>query len=439
MKPRIRVKPPGPRAKRTIIRDSIIASPSYARDLPLVVEKAYGSNLEDIDGNVYLDFAAGVAVANVGHSNPDVVKAITNQAKKVSHVCFGDFYADAPIRFAERLRDFLPKNLSKVFFTNSGAETIEAALKMARYHTKRKYFLGFYGGFHGRTYGALSVSCSREVHKRRFGPMLPVMHAPYAYCYRCPFGKDHRDCNTECIRYIEDYIFKKEMPAEEFAACVVEPIQGEGGYIVPPRKFHKELKKLCEENGILYVADEIQAGCYRTGKFLASEHFGIKPDIVCLSKAIGAGVPMGVAVASKKIMNWAPRTHSNTFGGNMLASAAALASLDYMDDHHIGEKVEKDGKYALDFLQELQQESKHIGDVRGKGLMIGVELVKDKNTKEPAIKETNEIIKRIFEKGLVMISCGESTLRIAPPLTMTRDDLKTGLELLRNTLLYSKL
>jgi len=439
MRPKMRVKPPGPRAKRTMIRDSMIMSPSLTRDLPLVVEKSYGSNVEDIDGNVYLDFTSGVAVANIGHSNPEVTKAISSQVKKVSHVCFSDFYADLPVRFAERLKEFLPKSLNTVFLSNSGSETIEAAMKLARYHTKRKHFLAFYGGFHGRTFGALSLTSSKSIQRKNFGPLLPVHHAPYAYCYRCPFGKNPRECETECVRYIEDYIFKREVPADEFAACFVEPIQGEGGYIVPPRKFHTELKKLCEENGILYVADEIQAGCFRTGKFLASEHFGITPDIVCLSKAIGGGLPIGVTVASKKIMNWPPKTHANTFGGNMLACASGIAVLDYLEENRIGEKVERDGKHALEFLEKLKDEARLIGDVGGKGLMIGVELVKDQKKKEPAVKERNMIVNNAFEKGLVLLGCGDSSIRIAPPLTIEREDLDIGLEILKSTFLYSKL
>jgi len=439
MRPKIRVKPPGPRAKRTIIRDSMVISPSLTRELPLVVEKAYGSNIEDIDGNVYLDFASAVGVANIGHTNPDVVRAISNQIKKVSHICFSDYYADVPVRFAERLCEFLPKSLNHVFFSNSGAESVEAAMKLARYHTKRKHFLAFYGAFHGRTFGALSLTASKIAHKKNFGPLLPVVHSPYAYCYRCPFGKNQKDCDTECVRYIEDYILKREVPADEVAACFVEPIQGEGGYIVPPRKFHTELKKLCGENGILYVADEVQSGCFRTGKFLASEHFGVTPDIVCLSKALGGGIPIGVTVSSKKVMNWTMRTHANTFGGNMLACASGLAVLDYFEQNNIAEKVEKDGKFALDFLDDLKGESKVIGDVRGKGLMIGMEFVKDKKTKEPAVKERDTIVKEAFEKGLILLSCGENSVRIAPPLTINREDLEVGLEILRNTILYSKL
>ena len=439
MRPKMRVKPPGPRARRTIIRDSMVISPSLTREIPLVVESAQGSNIEDIDGNIYLDFASAVGVANVGHSNPEIVKAITEQAKKVSHVCFSDFYAELPVRLAERLTELLPKSLNHVFYSNSGAEAIESAMKLARYHTKRKHFLAFYGAFHGRTFGALSLTASKAVHKKNFGPLLPVVHSPYAYCYRCPFGKDCKDCDTDCVRYIEDYIFKKEVPPDEIAGCFVEPIQGEGGYIVPPRKFHTELKKICEEHDILYVADEIQSGCFRTGKFLASEHFGITPDIVCLSKALGGGVPIGVTISSKKIMNWAPGTHANTFGGNMLACASGIAVLDYFDQHNIGERVEKNGKFALNYLDDLTSESKLIGDVRGKGLMIGIELVKNQKTKEPAVKERNEIIKKAFEKGLILVGCGESSIRIAPPLTIEKEDLETGLEILRNTMLYSKL
>lgn len=438
MKPRIVKKPPGPRAREVIGRDSHVISPSRSKESQLVIEKAQGVNFEDPDGNVFLDFTSGIGVANFGHNNPKIAEAISQQLKKATHAAFYDFYAELPVRFCEEVRGFLPKTLNTFFLSNSGTEAIECAMKVSRWNARKQYFLAFYGCFHGRTFGSLSLTCSKKVQREGFGPFVPsVVHTPYAYCYRCPFGKECDSCNTECVRHIEDVILKKELPADEVAACFVEPIQGEGGYIVPPKKFHTELKKLCNENDILYAADEVQSGCYRTGKFLASEHFGVTPDIVTMSKAIGGGLPLGVTATSRKIMSWPDGAHANTMGGNLLACAAGLAVLDLARETK-PDDIEKKGKFAMKFLQDIQDECKLIGDVRGKGLMIGIELVKNRDTKEPAVKERSAIIQKCLERGLVLLPTGVSAIRIIPPLTISKEDLETGLEILRNVLLYKE-
>ncbi|HJX22991.1 MAG TPA: acetyl ornithine aminotransferase family protein [Candidatus Bathyarchaeia archaeon] len=434
MDPFLRVKPPGPKARAVINRDSKVVSQSMIRECQLVLHKAKGVNLWDVDGNRFLDFTSGVAVMSVGWNNPKVVAAIRNQLRNLTHGAFLDFYSDVPVKLAEELVRFLPRNLNKVYFSNSGAEAIEAAMKLARFHTKRKYFISFYGGFHGRTYGALSLTSARVVQRNQFGPFLPVIHVPYPNPYRCPLSVNANSCDLEVVSYIEDEIFKREVSPEEVAAIFVEPIQGEGGYIVPHKGFLKRIRKLCDDHGILLVDDEIQAGCYRTGKFLAIENFGVEPDIVCLSKALGGGLPLGVTVSSSEIMSWPPGSHASTFGGNTLACAAALAVLDVMGEKGFGEKVTEKGNYIRKYLGSLQEKVQMIGDVRGIGLMIGIELVKDRRTKEPATHARDKIVLKAFESGLVVLPAGESTIRLSPPLIIAREDIDTGLRILGKTL-----
>jgi 4-aminobutyrate aminotransferase len=328
----------------------------------------------------------------------------------------------------------MPQGLNRVYYANSGAETIEAALKLSRYYTKRKYFISFYGGFHGRTYGALSLTSTRVLYRKHFGPFLPVIHAPYPDPFRCPLGVNSETCGLEIIRYIEDKIFKSEVAPDEVAAIFVEPIQGEGGYIVPPKSFLQHLRKLCSDNGILLVADEIQSGCFRTGRFLASEHFGVKPDIVCLSKALGGGLPLGAAVASEDVMIWPPGSHASTFGANLASAAACEATLKIMKKKDFGRKILEKGSYIMKRLRELQNECSLVGDVRGLGLMIGIELVDDLQSKKPARKARDSTIKSCFEKGLVLMGAGESAIRLAPPLIIEYDDIDIGLSILGRSL-----
>lgn len=414
-------------------RDAGVVSQSMVREYPLVLHHAEGVNLWDVDGNRYLDFTAGIAVMNVGWNNPRVVGAVKEQAQLLSHGAFLDFCSEVPVRFAEKLADFLPEGHNRVYFSNSGAECIEAALKLARHHTKRKYFIAFYGGFHGRTFGALSLTASNVIQRKFFGPFLPVIHAPYAYPYR-PLGNDPATCDEDVIRYIEERIFETEVSPEEVAAIFVEPIQGEGGYIVPPPTFMQRLRAICDEYGILLVADEVQSGCFRTGRFLASEHSGVKADIVCLSKAIGGGLPLGVTVARDEIMTWPPGSHASTFGGNNLSCAAGLAVLEILQEKGLGERVLDAGRYLLEGLHRLQDRHELIGDVRGIGLMCGIELVTDRETKEPACEERGKILRHAFEQGLTLLPAGASTIRFCPPLTIEKEDIATGLDILDGAL-----
>ena len=429
MDPLIKTRLPGPKAQAILRRDAGVVSQSMVRDYPLVVDRAEGMNLWDVDGNRYLDFSAGIAVMNTGWNHPDVVQAVTDQVQKLSHGAFLDFCSEVPVQFAEKLVSMLPGDLNRVYFSNSGAETVEAALKLARHHTKRKYFIAFYGGFHGRTYGAMSLTASRVIQRQYFGPFLPVVHVPYPNPYR-PFGFKTETCDVDVIRYIEEEIFPMEVSPDEVAAIVVEPIQGEGGYIVPPRPFLKRLREICDEHGILLIVDEVQSGCFRTGTFLASEQFGVVPDIVCLSKALGGGFPLGATVASEEVMSWPPGSHASTFGGNNVACAAGLATLSVMDQPGFGDHVLEMGEYLTGKLLSLQKRHEVIGDVRGMGLMVGAELVTNRTTKEPAIEERTRVLNEAFRRGLTMLPAGVSVIRFCPPLVIEKRHIDTGMEIL---------
>ena len=433
MEPLMKTKPPGPGARGVLERDAGVISPSMGREYPLVIERAEGTNLWDVDGNRYLDFTAGIAVMGVGWNHPAIVKAIRDQAALLTHGAFSDFCSEVPVRFAEKICSFLPAGLDRVYFSNSGAETIEAALKLARYHTRRKYFISFYGGFHGRTYGAVSLTASRVIQRRHFGPFLPVIHSPYPNPYR-PIGCGGRPCDVDVLDNLERGIFRTEVSPEEIAAIVVEPVQGEGGYVVPPLTFLRRLREVCDEHGILLVADEVQSGCFRTGRFLACEHFGVTPDIVCLSKAIGGGLPLGVTVAPEGIMSWPPGSHASTFGGNNLACAAGHAALGIMGEEGFGDRVLAMGSYLLDGLKSLQDRHPVIGDVRGLGLMVGMELVRDRGTKEPAGETRDAVLNRAFEAGLTLLPAGESVIRFCPPLVVGKEDIDTALGILDGAL-----
>ena len=423
------VEPPGPRALEVLHRDAAVISRSMVREYPLVLQKASGVNLWDVDGNRYLDFTAGIAVMNMGWNHPLVVFAIQEQAKYLSHGAFLDFCSEVPVRCAEELVGFLPDGLDRVYYSNSGAESVEAAMKLARHHTRRNYFISFYGGFHGRTYGALSLTAAKVVQRRSFGPFLPVIHAPYPDPYHPP-GGDPATCDADVMAYLEDTIFRSEVAPDEVAAIFVEPVQGEGGYVVPPPGFLPRLRRLCDEHGILLVVDEVQSGCFRTGRFLAATHANVTPDIVCLGKAIGGGIPFGVTVASSEIMDWPPGSHASTFGGNNLACAAALAVMDLMRDGGFGDRVMARGEYLVKRLRELAEWHTIIGDVRGLGLMVGMELVRDRSTKEPAREERETILRHAFERGLVLLPAGESVIRFCPPLIMNEEDIDVGIDVL---------
>lgn len=427
-------------AQEILRRDAGVISPSLSRAYPLVIDRAAGVNLWDVDGNRYLDFTAGIAVMNVGWNHPQVVRAVQEQMERLSHTAFADFCSGVPVRFAEELVRFLPPGLERVYFGNSGAESVEAAMKLARHHTGRKYFLAFHRAFHGRTYGALTLTAGRKEQRQHFGPFLSAVHAPYPDPYR-PFCRHSRaSCDQDVLDYIEDVIFRAEVSPEEVAAIVVEPVLGEGGYVVPPRTFLKRLRSLCDDHGILLVDDEVQAGGYRTGTFLAAEHSGITADIVCLAKAIGGGLPISATVSTGEVMDWPPGSHASTFGGNAISCAAGLAVLEIMRAPAFGAHVRAQGERLLDGLEHLRREYDGIGDVRGLGLMAGMELVKDRETREPDMEARNRIVRECFERGLALLPAGESAIRFSPPLVIEKEDIDAGLAILDGVLprIYSR-
>jgi 4-aminobutyrate aminotransferase len=419
-------------------RDAKVISPSYTRSYPLAIDRGSGAHIWDADGRRFLDFSSGIAVANVGHSNPEVVRAIQQQTAKILHNAGTDFYNEPAVSLAEKLCEITPGNYSKkVFFTNSGTESVECAFKLARWYTKRPRMISFLGAFHGRTFGSMTLSSSKLTHRDHFSPLVPgVDYAPFPYCYRCPIGKKHKceDPDYECMDYLRDQVLKKVVPPDELAGIIVEPIQGEGGYIVPPDGFHRELQKLCREEDCLYIMDEVQTGFGRTGRMFASELFGVKPGIICLAKAIAGGMPLGACVASSRIMSWPRGAHANTFGGNPVSCVAGLASIDYIKREKLCSKAEKLGEFGKRYLNDLKQENSLIGDVRGRGLMLAAELVKDRKTKKPAAEETGRIVNACFRSGLLLITCGYSTVRFIPPLVIEREDFERGLEIFAEAL-----
>ncbi len=433
--PLITVTPPGSQAKAWVARDQRSLSQSATRIYPLVVQKARGAIVEDVDGNRYLDFTAGIAVVSTGHAHPKVVAAIRKQAARFLHMSGTDFYYPAQIKLAEAIGRITPgKKPKRAFFSNSGAEAVEAAFKLARYRTRRPLMIAFQGGFHGRTMGALSLTGSKAVQRRHFSPLVPgVTHVPYANCYRCPYGLTYPSCNMHCVQVIRDVYFKSTVPPEEVAAIVVEPIQGEGGIIVPPPEFHPMLASLAKEFGILYVVDEVQTGMGRTGKMFASEHWGLLPDIMAIGKGIASGLPMGATVAPADVMDWPAGSHANTFGGNPIACEAALVTIELLEQRLVRNAAAV-GQYLLKALGEMKARHRLMGDVRGKGLMIGIECVRDPNTKEMAIQERNDVVQRCFRKGLLLLGCGQNVIRMVPPLTVAKRDADVALDILDGVL-----
>jgi 4-aminobutyrate aminotransferase len=426
--PDIRTALPGPRAKAIIDRDDAVVSPSYTRCYPLVMERGYGAMVEDVDGNTFLDCAAGIAVNSTGHSHPDVVKAITDQAQKFLHMSGTDFYYEPQVRLAEEIASVSPTGGgARSFFGNSGAEAIEACLKLSRYATGRQNIIAFLGGFHGRTMGALSLTASKAIQRRGFGPLMPgVYHAPYPDCYRCPLGLTSDNCAAECLDYLEDQLFVHLVSPDEVAAVVVEPIQGEGGYVVAPDQFLQRLREITTANGILLVDDEVQSGMGRTGKMFAIEFAGVKPDMVAMAKGIASGMPLGVATASKAIMAWPPGAHASTFGGNPVSCAAAIATIKLLKEQLMA-NASTVGAHLMNGLKALMKEHTIIGDVRGRGLMIGVELVRDRKTKERAPAERDAVIEAAFRRGLLLLGAGKNSIRFSPPLVLTTAQADTAL------------
>jgi len=415
-------------SKEIIKRDNKVVG-SLTRSYDLVVDHAQGSTIYDVEGNSYIDFAASVAVMNIGYNCKAVKRAVCSQLEKMVHCGFSDFYAEAPVKLAEKLCGMT--GYDKVFLSNSGAEAVEAAMKLAFWYTKRSSMIAFYRAFHGRTLGALSLSGSRRRHKEHF-PSLRVVHSHYAYCYRCPFKLEYPGCGIYCVEEIERTIFKRELSPEDTAAIAVEPIQGEGGFVVPPVEFHKELRRICDDNGVLLIADEIQSGGFRTGKFMAMENFGVRADIVCMSKSIGGGIPLGATLSTDKIMSWEPGAHANTFGGNLLAAAGGFAALEFMESHKLGQRAVEKGNYIMKRLKEMKDEYPLIGDVRGIGLMIGVELVEE--NKEPAAQKREQVVRKALDGGLILLPAGDSVIRFVPPLIISRGEIDKGLEIFEGAL-----
>ena len=432
--PNIRTALPGPKAAEMIASDELYTSPSYTRVYPLAVARGEGCTIEDVDGNLFLDFTAGIAVTSTGHCHPRIVQAIQEQAEQLLHMSGTDFYYAPQRDLAKKLAEIAPgRSPKRVFFTNSGAESVEAAFKLARYHTKRQQMIAFRGAFHGRTMGALSLTGSKVTQRRGFQPLIPeVTHIGYGYCYRCPVNKTYGSCGIECATTLET-LFKTTVPPDEVAAIIVEPIQGEGGYVVPPPEFHRELKRIAEQHGILYIVDEVQSGMGRTGKMFAIEHWGIEPDIICLAKGLASGMPLGAIIAKRDVMNWPPGAHASTFGGNPVSCVAALETIKLLEEELL-DNATVVGNYLQTKLRALAEKYPAIGDVRGKGLMIGVELVGERITKLPAAKLRDDLIQACFHEGLLLLGCGASTIRFCPPLVVSAEECDIAVEIIDRVL-----
>lgn len=432
--PKIVVTPPGPKARDLVKKDEQFISPSYGRFYPLVVESGKGCIVKDVDGNEFIDFNSGLVCMAVGHNHPKVVAAIKNQCDRFLHYSNTDFFYREVVDLAEKLVQITPGGPEKkVYFGNSGSEAIEAAVKLAKWHSRRQLFIGFTGAFHGRTIGALSFTASKPTQKRYFFPLMPgVTHVPYAYCYRCAYKLTYPDCHYWCVDFIDEQVLQKYVPPEDTAAILFESIQGEGGYVVPPPEYFQRIKKLADKYGLLLIDDEVQSGMGRTGKWFAIEHWGVEPDILCAAKALASGLPLGAAIAKAKIMDWVPGSHASTFGGNPLSCVAASAVIDVVKEEKLLENANKQGAYILKRLGELKEQSEIVGDVRGKGLMIGMEIVEDKESKKPAPQKVTEIMMRSWKRGITVISCGVSTIRIAPPLIITRDLVDSALDIIED-------
>jgi 4-aminobutyrate aminotransferase len=424
---------PGPKARELLARDALVVSPSYPRDYPFVMSHGKGAEIWDVDGNRFLDFAAGIAVCSTGHSHPAVVQAIKDAADRFLHIS-SDYWHEGQVRLGERINELSPmKQPVMSFFAQSGTESVEAALKLARHVTGRGRFIGFLGGFHGRTMGSLAFTSSKYTQQKGFFPAMPgVTHVPYPNNYRPLFAGP--DQGRAVLRYIEEVLFVNNVPASEVAAVLVEPIQGEGGYLVPPDGFLAGLRELCDRHGILLIFDEVQSGIGRTGRMFASQHWGVVPDVMTLAKGLGSGLPIGMVVAKRTVMQkWSRGAHGNTFGGNPLCCAAALATLDLVE-HGYCENAAKVGDYFMAKLHSLKDKYGVIGEIRGKGLMIGMELVTDAASKTPAKALCDAVITRAYHNGLILLSCGQSTVRFMPPLMIRESDVDEAVALLDHSI-----
>jgi 4-aminobutyrate aminotransferase len=413
---------PGPRARQIIERDHRSVSPSYTRAYPLVAKTGHGAIIEDVDGNTFLDFAAGIAVVATGHCHPVVVAAIQKQAGELMHMSSTDFYYAGMVELAEKLAAIAPgKEAKRIYFGNSGTEAIEAAIKLARYHTGRNKLIAFHGAFHGRTMGALSLTASRAVQRKGFGALLAdVFHAPFPDTYRGMFGARPENAAADCLAYIEGELFRRFADPEEVAAIFVEPVQGESGYRPAPTEFLQGLERICRAHGILLVADEVQSGMGRTGKWWAMEHAGVEPDIICTAKGIASGLPLSAMIARASVMDWPPGAHASTFGGNPVSVAASLATIGLLEREYIANAAQM-GEFILRRTSEWTERHRIVGDIRGKGLMIGIEIVRDQKTKEGAPELRDRIVQMAYEKGLLLLAAGDSTVRLSPPLMIEEE------------------
>ncbi len=429
LRPEIKVRPPGPRAQNIITRDSKFSSPSYIKEYPLVVERGEGPWIYDVDGNRFLDFMAGIAVASTGHAHPKVVEAIKKASDQFLHICSTDFYYESFAAICEKLAGYVPgMGPKKVFLTNSGTEAVEGAIKLVRYHTRRNQILAFKGAFHGRTLGAVSLTSSKVKQRAHFGPLLPgITHVPFPNPYRCPENKKECEQQCDCIPDFESDLFIRHVDPKELAAIFVEPILGEGGYVMPPARFLTYLRKVCDEHEILLVFDEIQTGVGRTGQMFAADYFGVAPDILLSAKGLASGMPLGAIIAKESVMTWPRGTHGSTYGGNPLCCAASLATLEIIEG--LLPHVREGGEFLLTELRKLQKNYPRIGDVRGTGYMIGVEFV-EPGTKTPASEYVSKLEQLAFQKGLLLLSCGQSTIRLAPPLIVGRHEIKIALQIM---------
>jgi 4-aminobutyrate aminotransferase len=434
--PKLKTALPGPNAKRVLSGDQEYISPSYTRSYPLVAKSGRGIVVTDVDGNEFYDFSAGIAVVSTGHCHPHVVAAIQKQAAELIHMSGTDFYYESMVTLAERLSKIAPMpGPHKIYYGNSGAEAIECALKLSRYHTKRPNIIAFFGAFHGRTMGALSLTASKPQQRRRFSPLMPgVTHVPYPDLYRGrkDAAQDPDAFALGCARFIEEKLFKTTLPPEEVAAIFVEPVQGEGGYVVAPTIFMQELRRICDRHGILLVLDEVQSGAGRTGKWWAVEHTGVEPDMVCMAKGIASGMPLGIVMTRSEIMDWVPGSHASTFGGNPVCIAAALATLDVIENEHLLEHTAEVGAHMMKRMSTWPSKLKLVGDVRGRGLMIGVDIVKDKSTKEYAPAERDLIVEKAFEQGVLFLGCGPCSVRLCPPLVVTKEEADVAMDVLED-------
>jgi 4-aminobutyrate aminotransferase len=429
--PHIVTELPGPKGEQIVGLDHKFISPSYTRDYPLVAKRGHGALIEDVDGNTFLDFAAGIAVVATGHCHPDVVAAIQKQAAELIHMSATDFYYPNMVELAQKLASIAPgKEPKRVFFGNSGTEAVEAAIKLARYHTKRDKLIAFHGAFHGRTMGSLSLTASKSTQRKGFGSLVPgVFHMPFPDTYRGTYGVRPENASEDCLSCLVNELFRRCVDPEEVAGIFIEPIQGEGGYLPAPAKFLQGLAEICRKYGILLVVDEVQCGMGRTGKWWAVDHAGVEPDIICTAKGIASGMPLGAIIARASVMNWTPGAHGSTFGGNPVCIAASLATLSLLERRYIANAAQM-GEFILRETADWTKKHKIVGEVRGKGLMIGIEFVRDQRTKEKAPDLRNRIIQLAFRKGLLVLGSGDTTLRVSPPLVVDEEQVGFALRTL---------